>query len=97
MNELMLFVGRNSNKLALADRQQLVRIANQIEALKREKDGDRKAAAIEAIGLVLDGLERIAQTKHYYGEGFTSLYVKPENRRILQGAIGFARKLLRTV
>ncbi len=93
MNELLRYVAKNHDRIARSDRESLVRIANQIDALK-ESAKEKKDAVKQAISQVLDGLERIAQTKHYYTEGYTSPYTEPENREILQRAVIIAKGLL---
>ena len=95
MNELLKFLAKNHDKLTKADRQGLIEITNQIEALKKEKEDEKKSAAKQAIGMILDGLARIADTTHYSNDGYKGPYTKLENRIILRTAVGMARKMLR--
>ena len=95
MNELLSFVAKNHDKLVLSDRQALVKISNQIEALKKVKDQKEKNLSKQAIEQTLKGLEKVAQTTRYSDPGHTSPYVDPKNRAILQNAVAIARRLLR--
>jgi len=97
MNELMKFLKKSQKKLVKVDYETLVNTANQIEALKKEKDKNKKAAVKQAINRNLDGLGIVAKSKHYSSAEYSSLYVNVNNRLILQEAIGIARKLLREV
>ncbi len=95
MNELLSFVAKNHEKLVLNDRQALVRISNQIEVLKKEQDEKKKVAVKQAISMKLDGLQTVAQTRHYASASYTSPYADVNNRLILERAVGIARRLLR--
>ena len=95
MNDLMSFLAKNHDRLVKVDRQDLIRIANQIDALKKEKDKTKKEAEKQAINKNLDGLENVAKTKHYASTEYTSPYADVNNRLILQEAIGLARELLK--
>ncbi len=92
MNELHQFVAKNHNKLVRADRETLVHVANQIDALK--KGVKEKKAVIEAIELNLKHLKLIAETTLSLGLDPKHPYYDTNNRLILQKAIILARKLL---
>ncbi len=93
MNEIVEFCAKNSQRLAKADRQLLIRIANEIEALGKMKDGTNKRAARQIITEELNSLRNICAVSHYYPSIYADLY----NKVKLEEAIAIAFRLLNNV
>lgn len=91
MSELAAFVKKNRKNLAKADYDTLIQIADQIPALKTEKDQNKRAAAKELITLRLNHLWKVAQLSH----GPTSIYADMDKKDVLKQAVSIATKILR--
>ncbi len=90
-NELILFCARNSQSLALNDRQKLISLANQIDAMRTVQDEKERKAVRQVIIDQIAGLQRIANAWHT----FPSTYADVRKLEILKQAIDIALKLLR--
>ena len=90
-NKLIDFCALNSQKLANNDRQELIKIADEIDALKTMSDHKKKAAAKMIIEKKLAGLKLILTSQ----PGPESKYSYQQNLHCLRDAIAIAQHLLR--
>ena len=89
-NRLIEFCAQNSDKLANIDRQELIKIANEIDALKTIKDSRKKQADKQAIAKDIRSFRRITDNRSN-PPGF---YSDMNNLAALREAVKIAQEIL---